>query len=79
MESSAGIRTKYITQNERALLIALIQERKSVIFDKSHDFRLIQKKKDAWLEITDLFNSSGYGPPRTMQQLKKVWENCKGK
>lgn len=79
MESTGGLRTKYITANERSLLLSLIEERKSILFDKSHDHRIINKKKAAWSEVTTLFNSAGFGPQRSQQQLKKIWENSKGK
>ncbi|KAK3869316.1 hypothetical protein Pcinc_025364 [Petrolisthes cinctipes] len=40
---------------------------------------MILKKKDAWTEVSTIFNSTGIGPQRSQQQLKKIWENSKGK
>ncbi|XP_068232556.1 myb/SANT-like DNA-binding domain-containing protein 3 [Palaemon carinicauda] len=73
------IRARYITASEKTMLVTLIEERSEILFNKSHDFRIIHRKKAAWEEVTSLFNAAGYGPPRSQQQLKKVWENAKGK
>ncbi|KAK3861809.1 hypothetical protein Pcinc_032280 [Petrolisthes cinctipes] len=78
MENTRGVRTKYITAEQRTFLLNLIEERKSVLFDKSHDHRMVLKK-DAWTEVSTIFNSTGIGPQRSQQQLKKIWENSKGK
>ncbi|KAK4324165.1 hypothetical protein Pmani_005168 [Petrolisthes manimaculis] len=40
---------------------------------------MIFKKNTAWTEVTTIFNAGGYGPQRSQQQLKKIWENSKGK
>ncbi|XP_068203533.1 myb/SANT-like DNA-binding domain-containing protein 3 [Palaemon carinicauda] len=79
MAEKDGIRARYITANEKAMLVTLIEERNDILFNKSHDFRIIHRKKAAWEEVTSLFNAAGYGPPRSQQQLKKFWENAKGK
>ncbi|XP_066953097.1 myb/SANT-like DNA-binding domain-containing protein 4 [Macrobrachium rosenbergii] len=79
MAENSGLRARYITANEKTMLVSLIEERSDILFNKSHDFRIIHKKKAAWEEVTNLFNAAGYGPPRSQQQLKKVWENAKGK
>ncbi|XP_066960872.1 myb/SANT-like DNA-binding domain-containing protein 3 [Macrobrachium rosenbergii] len=79
MAENSGLRARYITANEKTMLVSLNEERSDILFNKSHDFRIIHKKKAAWEEVTNLFNAAGYGPPRSQQQLKKVWENAKGK
>ena len=54
METKNIFQTKYITANERDFTLRFIDERKGALFDKSHDYRIINKKKEAWEEITTL-------------------------
>ena len=45
MAEKYGIRAKYITANEGTVLLSLIDARNEILFNKSHDFRIIKRKK----------------------------------
>ena len=47
MSEKYSIRAKYITADERTVLLSSIKERSEILFNNSHDFRIVKKKKEA--------------------------------
>uniref|UniRef100_A0A0A9ZDK2 Regulatory protein zeste n=4 Tax=Lygus hesperus TaxID=30085 RepID=A0A0A9ZDK2_LYGHE len=66
-------------EEERAKVRQLVMERKGVVESKKSDLVTVAKKKQAWDEITSVFNSEGTFPKRTTVQLKKMWDNTKAR
>ncbi|KAK4320496.1 hypothetical protein Pmani_008661 [Petrolisthes manimaculis] len=62
-------------EEERLLLLDLINQKKDVILSKATDARMIPAKAQAWEQVTNSLASSGMGPTRTVKQVKKIWEN----
>ncbi|XP_069680116.1 myb/SANT-like DNA-binding domain-containing protein 3 [Periplaneta americana] len=75
MEAAAH---KLFSAEEKTLLINLIKC-KRVIEDKRTDVISLSKKKAAWLEILQEFNSNEAVTKRSLSQLKKCWDNIKTK
>ncbi|XP_069673082.1 myb/SANT-like DNA-binding domain-containing protein 3 [Periplaneta americana] len=69
---------KMFTAEEKTILINLITT-KRVIEDKRTDVETLAKKKAAWVEIEQEFNSNFEVSKRTLAQLKKCWDNIKTK
>ncbi|KAK4304098.1 hypothetical protein Pmani_023945 [Petrolisthes manimaculis] len=61
---------------ERDLLKILVGKEK-VIHVKRIDKRYVVAKQAAWQRVTNKYNSHGFGPRRTLRQLKKAWERIK--
>lgn len=81
----AGLpRTKTLTftQQERKLLLTLVNNHYDVVSNKKVDSKSTNLKYQAWESIHNEFTQSNIAVyPRTSQQLKRCWENlrCKAK
>ncbi|CAG9860720.1 unnamed protein product [Phyllotreta striolata] len=64
------------SEDERAILLQLITDRKNTIENKATNKVSNICKQKAWEEVTDIFNAS-VSIPRTVKQLKIVYENMK--
>ncbi|XP_037817453.1 uncharacterized protein LOC119607565 isoform X1 [Lucilia sericata] len=60
-------------EEDKILLKRLVKERIKAIEDKNTDTDTNQRKKLAWLEIEEKFNSKCLGGPRNVLQLKSQW------
>lgn len=67
---------KPYSDQEKMLLMTLIDKYKFVLENKKTDSSSIRKKQDIWVQITELYNSNNVVPRKT-QQLKKLWDNLK--
>jgi len=62
---------------EISLFVNLVEAKKTVIENKRSDFMTQGKKQQAWVSLTNDFNSSSDVRKRTMKQLQKKWDNVK--
>jgi Myb/SANT-like DNA-binding domain len=65
--------------HEEERLILLVGQQKDVLESKEKDFGTINKKAKAWDALTVLFNSDEMVSKKTTDQLRKKWENLKGR
>lgn len=72
------IRGKNFTDNERDLVLEIIEKYKNIVENKKTDTESIRLKNAAWNEITQEFNSV-LPTNRTPSQLKVFYENHKVK
>ena len=54
-----------------------MQKYTSVIENKKHDAKIIDKKKAAWAQFTCAFNSQGITTKCTVKQLQEIWKGLK--
>lgn len=64
------------TDQERKLLRTLIEKDYQLIESKKSDIVSLKRKRQLWDEIVKNFNSAGLSK-RTLQELKKNWDNQK--
>lgn len=64
---------QHMGEEERILLLDLINEKRAVLLSKATDTRIIPVKARVW-EITNSLAASGLGP-----QIKKIWENMRSR
>ncbi|KAK3850273.1 hypothetical protein Pcinc_043010 [Petrolisthes cinctipes] len=76
MEVTSGSRVSPMGAMERDLLKVLVGKEK-VIHVKRSDRRYVIAKQAAWQRVTHKYNSHGFGPRRTLRQLKKAYERIK--
>jgi len=67
------------TTFETELLFELVSAKKKILEDKNTGFINLERKRKAWEQIRSTFNSSAETTPRTVEQLKKRWENLKSR
>lgn len=67
------------TELEKAVLLELVSEKKSVIESKQNDGRMICKKKKEWENIENAFNARHGVNTRSITQLKSLWKNLKAR
>ncbi|XP_052813697.1 myb/SANT-like DNA-binding domain-containing protein 3 [Mya arenaria] len=67
----------FYTEREISLLKELVTKRVCVIENKKTDFKSIQEKNRAWLDVSKEFNAFPYVYRRNEKQLKKCWQNLK--
>lgn len=70
--SSHSVMHQGSSETEKNLLLELILKNKNVVQD---DTTNLSKRltKETWSGITERFNASGIGPPKTTKQLKLMW------
>lgn len=66
------------SEAEKNLLLELIVKNKQVVFDETTNLSK-GATKEIWSGITERFNASGIGPPKTSKQLKLMWRHIKRK
>ncbi|MPC80245.1 hypothetical protein E2C01_074819 [Portunus trituberculatus] len=69
----------YSGEREINLLTELIHAHKDILLDKRTDHNMIAKKSETWKKVTSHFNAAGLCPPKTCQQVKRLWEHQKSK
>jgi len=74
-----SIKRANFKQLDYELLISLIEEHKDVITERKYDSVSLSKKSKVWDEISKQFNERNPLEPKTVQQLKKCWENLQNK
>jgi hypothetical protein len=74
-----SIKRANFKQLDYELLISLIEEHKDVITERKYDSISLAKKSKVWDEISKQFNERNPLEPKTIQQLKKCWENLQNK
>ncbi|KAH7985460.1 hypothetical protein HPB49_026405 [Dermacentor silvarum] len=67
------------TDEERTILMDLMDRHRDVLECKKTDAVSIHAKKKTWEKLADEFNSNHNVRPRTSKQLKKCWDNLKEK
>ncbi|KAK8400995.1 hypothetical protein O3P69_002642 [Scylla paramamosain] len=72
-------RMQHMGEEERILLLDLINERRAVLLSKATDAHIILVKARVWEEITNSLAASDLGPQRTVKQIKKIWENMRSR
>ncbi|XP_047489183.1 uncharacterized protein LOC125039381 isoform X2 [Penaeus chinensis] len=72
-------RQQHTSSDERLLLISLFKEKASVLLSKKTEGKKALSKAKAWEDITSALNAAALGPPRSVKQTKKLWENMKGR
>ena len=72
-------RMQHMGEEERLLLLDLITERREVILSRATDARMIPMKAQAWEDVRNCLAAAGMGPPRTVKQIKKIWENMRAR
>ncbi|XP_065302977.1 myb-related transcription factor, partner of profilin-like [Dermacentor albipictus] len=65
------------TDEERTILMDLMERHRDVLECKWSDAVSINAKKKTWEKLADEFNSRHNVRPRTSKQLKKCWDNLK--
>lgn len=64
------------TNDEKMMLYECVRERKSVIESKSGDVRIAKAKRQAWMDIEQVFRAHGY--ERNSVRIKEMWRRMKG-
>lgn len=64
------------SEAEKNLLLELIVKNKHVVFDETTNLSK-GVTRETWSGITERFNASGIGPPKTSKQLKLMWRHIK--
>lgn len=72
---NAGDR-KYYSENEKLLLLSLVENYSHIVENKNTDGVSAKKKQEVWDMIAKMYNANEV-IPRTNKQLKKLWENIK--
>nr|XP_050030056.1 myb/SANT-like DNA-binding domain-containing protein 3 [Dermacentor andersoni] len=67
------------TDEERTILMDMMERHRDVLECKRTDAVSIHAKKKKWEKLADEFNSRHNVRPRTSKQLKKCWDNLKEK
>lgn len=67
------------TDEERTILMDLMDRHRDVLECKKTDAVSIHAKKKTWEKLADEFNCNHNVRPRTSKQLKKCWDNLKEK
>lgn len=67
---------KLFSENERMLLVNIIEDYKDIIECKKTDGVSIRKKQETWEKISNIYNSHDVCK-RDTKQLRKLWENIK--
>lgn len=73
---SENLERKVYSEEEKMLLLSLIENYKNVIECKKTDGVSLRKKQDTWAKITKSYNSHNV-TKRNTRQLKKLWDNIK--
>ncbi|XP_064093226.1 uncharacterized protein LOC135205986 [Macrobrachium nipponense] len=69
-----------VADSQRLMLLNLIKEHESVINDRSTGSRTLERKRQAWQEITLKFNAMYPDqPPRSSKQVKRCFDHVKRK
>ncbi|KAK3866127.1 hypothetical protein Pcinc_028325 [Petrolisthes cinctipes] len=74
----AAARVSPMSQAERSMLIALIEE-EPIVTNKETNGKVVALKIKAWDRVENKFNAMNLGPNRTKKQLQKVWDRLKTK
>lgn len=74
-----SIKRANFKQLDYELLISLNEEHKDVITETKYDSVSLAKRSKVWNEISKQFNERNPLEPKTVQQLKKCWENLQNK
>ncbi|KAK4880499.1 hypothetical protein RN001_008645 [Aquatica leii] len=64
-------------EEDKHLLLELVQERVRIIENKNTDTNTNNQKKTCWDSLLDSFNAMCNGKPRTVAQLKTQWSSLK--
>lgn len=75
MAQSEKKRSKNFSDDEKALTITYIKERKSIIESKSADLSVIKKKRNAWQEVSNHLLVNGF--KRDPKCLKEFYARLK--
>ncbi|XP_017781878.1 PREDICTED: uncharacterized protein LOC108566487 [Nicrophorus vespilloides] len=72
-------RSENFSTAEKKLLIDLVMKHKHIVENKNSDAVTWQEKKNAWIFITDVFNSGSgkYDKPRTPDAIRGKYESLK--
>lgn len=71
-------RHRNFSDKEYVLLLSLVAQNKNIIENKKTDSATNQEKHQAWISIMHAFNAStSESAPRSLENLKKTWENKK--
>ena len=78
MEGASG---RYASRREQDLLLSLYEDNKQILEDKKTEFSMECKKKkaEAWRNFQKSYNSAGFGPLKSVEQLKRMWQHMKSK
>ncbi|KAH6936122.1 hypothetical protein HPB50_013498 [Hyalomma asiaticum] len=68
---------QFFSDDEKELLTELVQKYKSSIENKKSDAVPLTRKTKAWESLASDFNSTENVRPRTVDQLRKLWDNLK--
>lgn len=72
-------RTSSKFEEDKVLLVELVEENKLVIECKKTDSISNKTKNETWEKITKVYNSRRNGGEKTSHQLKTAFKNLKGK
>jgi len=64
---------------EKELLISLVSSKIKILEDKKNDAGSIAVKQEAWIKLSENFNSHADVRRCSAQQLKKCWMNIKSR
>lgn len=67
------------TEEEKSILVGLVNKYKQILEYKKTDVASINKKAETWIELAKQFNSNHGVTSRDPKQLKKCWGNMKQK
>ena len=76
-EKAKKKRSENFSKEEKALMVRLVADNKSVIENKRTDGMTIKEKERAWEKLTDMFNSRDFVRKRSTKQLKSFYDNFK--
>ncbi|XP_064485860.1 myb/SANT-like DNA-binding domain-containing protein 3 [Ornithodoros turicata] len=72
-------RTPYMTPDETDTFLELLRNYKGIVENKKTDSVSAKSKQQAWEKMAAEFNSIPGVVHRNVKQLRKVWDNLKGK
>ncbi|XP_069704429.1 myb/SANT-like DNA-binding domain-containing protein 3 [Periplaneta americana] len=77
MKQTKNVRGPNFSDNDRALLLNIIESFMHIIENKKTDSVWVKQKEEAWKKTASEFNEATYEVARTPQQLKIAYENYK--